>query len=303
MTVALPYTPYAWYNSSVGQLVYVYNYPTFSNTVAISTNNWASYSLHPVDAGGTIEPTGTFTNCFLEEFGTIYNIRQYFSDPDVISVERSYDGIVWTTLYYSFSCRIRIDYCFKVGSTYYIFMKPSGHFIQLLFQTTSSLTSDWNDLSLGEPDYDYTYYVGDIKIYWFSGYFYIFPGYYFPAGVPPGKGKAVHRSADGITWTVVTANFTPLVNSGDRVKSIFAYNGKFYAVIYNSSVGFLKTYSSSDLVTWAYMPTLTERYLVVSNTTFNAYQYAADVCFIAGTKVLHLPLSALGAAAPTSIAL
>ena len=102
---------------------------------------------------------------------------------------------------------------------------------------------------------------------------------------------------------MVTANFTPLVNSGDRVKSIFAYNGKFYAVIYNSSVGFLKTYSSSDLVTWAYMPTLTERYLVVSNTTFNAYQYTTDVCFIAGAKVLHLPLSALGAPAPTSIVL
>ena len=108
---------------------------------------------------------------------------------------------------------------------------------------------------------------------------------------------------DPTSWTVVTANFTPLVNSGDRVKTVFAYNGKFYATIYNPSVGFLKTYNSSDLITWTYMPSLTERYLVISNNSFSAYQYTTDVCFIAGAKVLHLPLSALGAPAPTSIVL
>ena len=36
---------------------------------------------------------------------------------------------------------------------------------------------------------------------------------------------------------------------------------------------------------------------------FSAYQYTTDVCFIAGAEVLHLPLSALGAPAPTSIVL
>ena len=307
MTIALPFTPEAWYNSSVGQLIYKYNLGPRTSTVAISTNNWTSSSSSTVDLSGTVSPNSPLNNCFLEESGAIYNIRLYPADDEVCIIERSYDGVIWTTFYYSYSSRLHyVDYCFKIGSTYYIFQVRCLSYIQLYFQTTSSLTLDWSSIEVGSFDSTYSYYgpgTDAVKLYWFYGYFYIFPAYYFPAYVPPGAGKAIHQSADGITWTVVTANFTPLVNSGDRVKTVFAYNGKFYATIYNPSVGFLKTYNSSDLITWTYMPSLTERYLVISNNSFSAYQYTTDVCFIAGAEVLHLPLSALGAPAPTSIVL
>ena len=308
MTVALPFVPDAWYNSSLGQLAYKYDGGTLTSTVAISGNNWTTNSSSTVNLSGTFDPYAPLSTCLLEESGTIYNCR-YYSGGGAFFVERSFDGINWSTFYTELTHPHTFNWFFKVASTYYLLdinAYYSGGYYRLSSYalTTSSLSSAWSTASAGSFDTTQTYYsnTSEIRVYWFSGYFYIFPSQYLTSAVPLGKGKAIHQSTDGVNWTVTTSNFSPLASNGDKLKSVFFYNGKFYATVHTVASGYLKTYSSPDLVIWTYMPTLTEKYLVIGDT-FNIYQYSTDACCVAGSKVLHLPLSALGAAAPTSIAL